>query len=293
VGVRANVADSLVLRWFNDRLHRLLDGIVAPDASLRRWISPAYSAWLRLLSGGRGYPASINGQVFRIDPRFRWAANADVERGVAEYLAARVKPGDCCFDVGANVGVYVLQLSRWSAPNGRIAAFEPNPATVDVLRAHVRMNGLDDRVTIIPMAAGATRGTARLFDTEPGSGLSRLGGAHPGIKAALSPTDVQVTTVDEFCQSSGLVPDWMIIDVEGYEYEVLQGAAATLRRHKPHVVVELHDHVLSEASRQAGMRLLADLGLTPVSIPKAAEGRSESFVTLEANDPRPASGPRE
>jgi FkbM family methyltransferase len=270
-----------MVRWLNDRLHRVADTVLAPSHPVRRAISPAYSAWLRLLSAGRGYPADINGQVFRIDPRFRWAINAERERGVADYLAARVKPGQCCFDIGANIGVYVLQCSRWSAPDGRIVAFEPNPATLEVLRTHVRMNRLEPRVTIVPMAVGASPGTARLFDTEPGSGLSRLGGAHPGIEVAVTPADVPVTTVDEFCRSSGLMPHWIIVDVEGYEFEVLQGAADTLRRHRPRVVIELHQHVSSETSRQAGLRLLDELGLDAVVIPGMPAGGGETFVTLE------------
>jgi FkbM family methyltransferase len=260
---------------------RLAGTVAGPDHPARRRLSPAYSRLLTLVTGGRGYPAEINGTVFRIDPRFRWAAWQSHERAVAEYLAARIRPGQCCFDVGANIGLYVLQLAQWSAPGGRIVAFEPNPATLDVLRAHVRMNGLEGRVTVVPMAVGASAGTAPLFDTAAGSGLSRIGGAHPGITAAVTPAEVPITTIDDFCGTSGLVPDWILIDVEGYEYEVLLGAAGTLRRCRPRVVVELHQHVSSDDSRRAGLRLLADLGLDPVVIPGSGDGRSETFVTLE------------
>ena len=90
-----------------------------------------------------------------------------------------------------------------------------------------------------------------------------------------------MTTIDDFCRESGIVPDWILIDVEGYEYEVLLGAAETLRRHRPRVLVELHAQVSSEAARAAGQRLLSELGLTPVPIQGAARHREEEFVTLE------------
>jgi FkbM family methyltransferase len=270
-----------VLRGVNGAIRRVADTIAGPDHPLRRGLSPLYSRLLSLATAGRGYPAEINGAVFRIDPAFRWAAWHLHERAVAAYLSDRVKPGDCCFDVGANIGLYALQLARWSAPRGTVVAFEPNPGTLDVLRAHVRMNGLDSRVTVVPMAAGAEPGEAPLFDTSPGSGLSRIGGAHPGITADVTPTSVSVTTIDDYCRASGTVPDWMLIDVEGYEYDVLLGAAGTLRAHRPRVVVELHGHVSSEASRDAGLRLLEALGLEMREIPGSGEGRSESFVTLE------------
>lgn len=247
---------------------------------MRRRLSPLYSAFLSLLTAGRGFPADINGRVFRIDPRFRWSVWHAHERAVAEYLSSNVRSGQCCFDVGANIGIYVLQLARWSAPDGRIVAFEPNPATVEVLRKHVQMNDLGRRVTVVPMAAGSHPGRASLFDSGAGSGLSRLGAPHPGVVGPVHPTDVPMTTIDDYCRDTNIVPDWVLIDVEGYEYEVLRGAAETLRRHRPRVVVELHAHVSSEASRAEGERLLLELGLTRVPIP-GARGRSEEFVTLE------------
>jgi FkbM family methyltransferase len=267
------------------RLHHFLlwlaDRVSSPESPLRRRLSPLYSAFLDLLTLGRGFPADINGQIFRIDPRFRWSVWHAHERAVAEYLASQVKPGQCCFDVGANIGIYVLQLARWSAPDGRIVAFEPNPATLDVLHKHVEMNGLDLRVTVVPLAAGWHSGQAQLYDSRAGSGLSRLGAPHAGIMVPVEPTDVPMTTIDDFCRQSGIIPDWILIDVEGYEYEVLLGAAETLRRYRPRVVVELHAQVSSEAARAAGQRLLSELGLTPVVIPGAARNREEEFVTLE------------
>jgi FkbM family methyltransferase len=274
-------SDGALVRSLNRVLRRVADAVAAPDRPIRRRLSPAYSRLLGLLSGGRGYPAEINGSLFRIDPRFRWAVWHRHERTVADYLSARVTAGQCCFDVGANIGLYVLQFARWAAPSGRVVAFEPNPATLEVLRAHVRMNGLEDRVTIVPMAAGAAAGDAQLYDTSPGSGLSRIGGAHPGIEMAVTPVEIPLTTIDDYCRASRAVPDWMLIDVEGYEYEVLLGAADTLRRHRPRVLVELHQPVSSEASRAAGLRLLDELGLVSVRVPGTEEGRRETFVTLE------------
>src|SRR5262249_11807881 len=117
---RKAVRDGRIVRSLNVALLELTDRIVGPENRIRRAMSPFYSSLLDVLSGGRGYPVEINGQVFRIDPRFRWGAWPGYEREVARYLAQAIKPGQTCFDVGANVGVYVLQLGRWSAPDGQI-----------------------------------------------------------------------------------------------------------------------------------------------------------------------------
>ena len=267
------------LRSFHGAVSRLADRIGPPENVVRRTLNPVYTSLLRVLSGARGHPVDINGQVFRLDPQFRWLSGHGYEREVAEFLATRITPGQVCFDVGANVGIYVLQLSRWSAPGGRIVAFEPNPATLKVLRAHVAMNGLDSRVTIVPKGAGAGAGTATLYDTAGGSGLGRIGAPNPDIHGTVAITAIEVTAIDDFVRETAMIPDWILIDVEGYEFAALHGAVDTIRRHAPHVVVEVHPRLLSAESRAAGARLLEDLELSPVRISVA--GRPETFVSLE------------
>jgi FkbM family methyltransferase len=257
--------------WYR-RIHRavigLADKISTPDSVLRRRLSPAYTTLLYGLSAGRGTPADINGETYRIDPRFRWHLHPRYEAELAAFLRARLRPGQCCIDVGANIGIYVMQMARWVAPGGRIVAFEPNPGTFEVLARHVRMNDLGERVTLVPLAAGCEAGAARLFDDQAGSGLSRLGGANPSIGGPVAATDVQVTTLDAYCSNTGTRPDWILIDVEGYEFDVLAGAVETIRRLRPGVIVELHPHLYpdGETTRAEGARLIRDLGLVPVPV---------------------------
>lgn len=237
-------------------------------APLRRALSPIYTHLWYGLTMGRGIPAEINGDSYRIDPRFRWRVRPTYEWDVANALRSRVRPGFCCIDVGANIGIYVLQLARWSAPDGHVVAFEPNPKTFPVLSRHVRMNQLDGRVTLVPMAAGRTEGHAALFDAQAGSGLSRVGAANPAIVGHVRSTDVEVTTIDAYCARTGIRPDVVLIDVEGFEFDVLAGAAETIRRTRPQVFVELHPHLYPNgaATQAEGARLLAELGLRPVPV---------------------------
>lgn len=256
--------------WFG-AMHRAVmrcaNLVSTPDSPVRRALSPAYSTLQYALTGGRGVAAEINGDIYRIDPRFRWRLQPAYEADLAGFLRARVKPGQCCIDVGANIGIYVMQMSRWTA-GGHIVAFEPNPRSLEVVARHVRMNGLGDTVTLVPAAAGREEGSARLFDVEPGSGLSRLGAANPAIQGVVDGTAVRVTTIDAWCRASGVRPDWILIDVEGYEFDVLAGARDTIRQCRPGVVVELHPHLYPDgtATELEGRRLLAALQLRPVPV---------------------------
>jgi FkbM family methyltransferase len=200
----------------------------------------AYTSLLRLLSAGRGLAWHVDdATTLRIDPRCRWIRNASYEEDVTAYLRARMRPGQCCVDVGAHVGFYALQMALWTAPDGQVIAFEPNPTARAVLQANVALNRLSGRVTIEPSAAGASAGTGDLFHSGDTSGLSRLGAPNPASAGGI-PVRVPVIALDEYCATRRVTPDWILVDAEGAELSVLQGAAALLRNTPVQVAVEMH-----------------------------------------------------
>jgi FkbM family methyltransferase len=146
-----------------------------------------------------------------------------------------------CFDVGANVGVYVLQLAHWSGKGGKVVAFEPNPAARNVLRRHVAMNGLEGRVEIVPAAISNAESDLEFY-SDGASGQSRLQGANPAIADSATVSQVHVTTIDAYVERARIEPDWIVIDIEGFEIAALRGAANLIsrRRGKLGIVVEFH-----------------------------------------------------
>jgi len=118
-----------LIQW----IARTASSAMGRESWLIRRLRPAYESTLQLMSVGRGVPWEINGVPFRIDPHYRNRMGQDYDASVAQFLSERVKPGAICFDVGANVGVYVLQFAHWSGSSGRVIAFEPNPAAAEIL----------------------------------------------------------------------------------------------------------------------------------------------------------------
>ncbi len=226
------------------RVHRIVSalagGAAHRNSPLRRRLSPLYGELLNVVTAGRGVTAEINGEAFRLDPRYRGFIQPNYEADLARILRSRMPVGSRCLDIGAHVGIYALQMARWTAPTGQIVAFEPNAGTAAVLRRHLRLNGFDERVRVEPIALGRTAGTSVLFG-DAGSGLSRLTAPNPEEPAPHT-TDVAVTTVDEYCRDHSFVPDWMLIDVEGFEFDVLAGATQTIRSRgrSLSIVVEIH-----------------------------------------------------
>lgn len=200
----------------------------------------AYTSLLRVLSAGRGIPWRVDeATALRIDPRCRWIRNPSYEADVVAYLRARIRPGQCCVDVGAHVGFYAMQMALWTAPGGEVVAFEPNPTARAVLQANVALNRLAGQVTVEAAAVGAASGTANLFHGGDTTGLSRLDAPNAASPGGTS-IRVPVTTLDEYCAAHSIAPDWILVDAEGADLQVLQGAAALLRDTAVQVVVEIH-----------------------------------------------------
>lgn len=246
---------------------RCVADIFGRESYLVRRLRPAYQSFLDWYAAGEGVPWKINGVSYRIDPRYRPAHN--YERVLAAFLGERVRPGAISFNVGANVGIYVLQLAHWSRPTGRVVAFEPNPTALGILQHHVRLNGLASRVEIVPAAVGLKSGRATFYAVGA-DGTSRLGAPPEGLAHQASPLPVRVITLDDYCESNGLFPNVLLLDIEGCEIGALAGAREVIRRGRNYltIVAEMHPHAWASAgtSRAEARELLADLGLRAVPL---------------------------
>ena len=133
------------------------------------------------------------------------------------------------FDIGANHGSYTLFL-RSLAPGARIYAFEPHPATFASL--HKRAGGCG--AVLEDMAVSDRSGTMQLFDfaEEDGSTQASLSEASVGMfDANTVARAVRVTSLDDYMEHAGIERiDFLKIDTEGFDINVLRGAARALAR---------------------------------------------------------------
>src|SRR5438876_4185545 len=136
--------------WFRPMsFPRRIAEVFGVNSRLVRWLRPAREYALDVAYGRSGLTRAVNGVPFRVLPRYRWAFVADHDHAVAAYFRERVKPGQVCFSVGANLGVYALQFAHWAGPEGKVYAFEPNLEAAAVLRRHIALNGLGGRVRLV------------------------------------------------------------------------------------------------------------------------------------------------
>jgi len=248
---------------------------LAIGPSIRQPLKRIYLRVLTLQTRGRGLPASLpGGETVRVLPEYGFLSwNPD------EYRAFRdvVRPGMTALDVGANVGAYSLLLGQWVGTSGAVVAFEPAPAAHDGLRRHIHLNALDAIVTPVRAAVGAEAGTAKLVVART-PGESRLAMSADGDATTVA---VPVTTIDEFCAREHLTPDFIKIDVEGAELDVLRGARETIRRTRGRLslFVEMHPSIwrragstLADVRAELDAQQLDVVSLTAAADPFAIEG---------------------
>jgi len=238
-------------------------GKIGRDSWLVNRLRPAYESALDLMYLGRGVPYSLNGVQYRIAPQARIAFKHEFDPETAACLKSQLAADDIIFDIGAQVGVYTLQLAHWSRPSGKIIAFEPNPDACHQLQRHIRMNGLTERVEVVPMAVGGKSGSLEFF-TEGISGAGRLERPNAELSGKARSFTVNVTTLDEFCEQRGIWPTWIKLDIEGYEFKALAAAEHLIKRSpETRWVVELHPHLwpLTDTTKESALALLNSLGI--------------------------------
>jgi len=137
-----------------------------------------------------------------------------------QFLSTVSRTGDTVVDVGANIGVLSLLVSRILGPSGFVLAIEAHPRTYLALVKSLKMNHVSN-VKPLNIAVGSEAGILRFSD--------RLDDDWNRVDANFGTLEVEVKPLDALCEDM-LHIDILKIDVEGFELNVLQGAIRVLSR---------------------------------------------------------------
>lgn len=124
--------------------------------------------------------------------------------------------GGTFFDIGANIGSFTLTASEQR--DARVHAFEPHPATFRRLKENVEANGRTN-VFLHNLALGDSESTVLLTD-KAGSAINHI---VSGASQEPGTVVVQCRRIDTLCEALAVVPEYVKLDVEGFEYDVLRG----------------------------------------------------------------------
>jgi FkbM family methyltransferase len=237
-------------------------------------VRPVYDFLLYNFYGRCGLVRVINGEeVIRVRPAFR-NVREDYEPALYRHLKHSLRSGATVLDIGAHVGQFSILMGRWVGPRGHVYAFEPAPKTRSALQDHLILNGVAERVSVIPMAVSDRFGVGDFYASasSPENTLSRTHGRLPDATSI----QVELTTIDAFCSRYYVTPSLIKMDIEGFEFHALSGARQTLLRHHPEMIVEMHPMNWPEigVTRCNIEALISSLGYSVVGL----EGQSDPLA---------------
>lgn len=193
----------------------------------------------RMICGWRGVKRRISDSEFFVDESLRrWRFENEDE--TFEQIRRVVSAGDVVIDVGANFGLYSLPASRWVGSEGRVYAFEPLSGNVELLRRNISLNQIENIEIVRHAASNSKKEFIRFFSDSKDVSLT----ASLNIPESADFIEVPNVRIDDWCDSMGVVPDFIKIDVEGAEMEVLRGAEKVIRSRFPRLFIEVHGFAL-------------------------------------------------
>ena len=154
--------------------------------------------------------------------------------------------GQTVYDVGGYEGVFTLFFSKSVGPAGRVFTFEPNPANCQRIRDNIRLNRLTN-VQLLQLGLGSGKGKGKLvfWPDEPARGtLNASYQKSLRQKKDTACIEIEIESLDGLLSSNPLPPpDFVKIDVEAAELEVLEGMSQTLLTRRPRLFIEIHSGV--------------------------------------------------
>lgn len=156
-------------------------------------------------------------------------------------IARNLKRGMIAIDIGANFGYYSLLMADLVGPEGFVVAVEPNGHVAPRLRSSLALNGFARRSRVVEAAAAAKdEGSAHLYSTitEPKNATI------VGADFIADPNIARITTVpnwtpEQILKEFGRI-DFLKIDAEGAEENIIAGLRPLLSEHTPDLVLEFN-----------------------------------------------------
>lgn len=197
-----------------------------------------------------------------VDDAFSFAAPIESKNDLAHYTTsfegraefaalarAASEQGGVLFDIGAHCG---LISALWCAARSgnRTFCFEPSPLLIKRLAEIRELNRLGERMNLTQAAIGEAPGTiSMLMDTVGGFVQSRH--FDHTMWSAPQSIDVMIETIESASVRLGVIPKFIKMDIEGYEYDAIKGSVSFLTAHRPTLFLELHLNYLEQRSLSA------------------------------------------
>jgi FkbM family methyltransferase len=154
-----------------------------------------------------------------------------------------IKPDDIVFDVGSSYGTYALTATAMGA---KVFCFEPESTVYCDLVNNIKLNNWEQQCIAHNLALWSCSSTVDMKDYAPHWPVQTI--------TSLYPTD----TLDNIVNKNNLTTvNWIKIDVEGSEEQVLLGAQETITKFSPNMIIECHNFLDNQISNRIKEMILS------------------------------------
>lgn len=165
-----------------------------------------------------------------------------------QFVIERIQSGEFVLDIGGNVGQYAILFGALVAPSGKVISFEPDQSHRKLLLENVKLNDFTDRIIVEDFALSDMNGTHSFFSraNDQMCSLVRSGLGTNAESADVKEEIVRTIRLDDYLSMRKLKsPDWVKLDTEGAEINILRGARELLKS-AAIIICELHPYAWAE-----------------------------------------------
>jgi FkbM family methyltransferase len=254
-------------RFFKTYLNRFLPSSVR--SSIKRRMSARFVAPVASKIRVEERPACLN---CKIDHDISFLAPANCQHDLAYFthtvegrvefdgIARAARSGGALFDIGAHSGLISALFCAANAQN-RVYSFEPSPLLAHRLVEIRDLNQFDERMFIEQSGIGEKRATVQMaFD--PVGGHVQTQRFDYSMWSAPEPIDVKIESIADAAARLNVIPQFLKIDIEGYEFEAIRGSLDFISRYRPVIFLEVHLNYLDarQLSAKSLVRMLVNAG---------------------------------
>lgn len=158
---------------------------------------------------------------------------------------------------GAHIGYIFLELIDHLPEDSKIFSFEPVKYLFERSKENIEINNLGNKVFLNQIALSDKSGTVTIYEQDIRSSILQLKGYKKAKKE-----NIKAITLDDFQVKNNVVIDFIFLDIEGYELNVLKGSYNLLKNQKPDIIFEVSPKILNEIGKKEDeiYKYLSDFG---------------------------------
>jgi FkbM family methyltransferase len=172
------------------------------------------------------------------------------ENSEQKWIELNTQADSVVINAGANVGIHSIVAASKIGEKGRVIAFECHREIIDILRLNLIANGALN-VEVVGYAVGEIRENRLLFLNPKNSGDNRLKHSDELVDDGI---EVGVIRLEDYCKENSLIPNLVVMDVQGFELAAIRGLGNALAE-KGKILFELTPRWIDEDLNVSKMQL--------------------------------------